>query len=46
MDVRKLLEKNAARMNALYAGVDQTARYEKLADTFRAQFGREPELFV
>ena len=46
MDVKKLLEKNAARMNALYAGVDQTERYEKLADTFRAQFGREPELFI
>jgi len=46
MDVRKLLEKNAARMRALYAGVDQTERYEKLADAFRAQFGREPELFV
>ena len=46
MDVRKLLEKNAARMSALYAGVDQTGRYEQLADAFRAQFGREPELFV
>lgn len=46
MDVKKLLEKNAARMNALYAGQDQTARYEQLADAFRAQFGREPELFV
>lgn len=46
MDVKKLLEKNAARMNALYAGVDQTARYEGLAQTFREKFGREPEMFV
>ena len=46
MDVKKLLEKNAARMHALYAGVDQTERYEKLAEAFRVQFGREPEMFV
>ena len=46
MDVRKLLEKNAERMRALYAGADQTERYEALAEAFRAQFGREPELFV
>ena len=46
MDVKKLMEKNAARMNALYAGQDQTARYEALAEAFRGQFGREPELFV
>jgi len=46
MDVRKLFEKHAARMNALYAGADQTGRYEKLAEAFRAQFSREPELFV
>ena len=46
MDVRKLLEKNAERMRALYAGADQTERYEALADAFQAQFGREPELLV
>ena len=46
MDIKRLLEKNAARMRALYAGVDQTDRYEKLADAFRANFGREMELFV
>ena len=46
MDVKALLERNAARMNALYAGQDQSARYEKLAADFRAQFGGEPELFV
>ncbi len=46
MDVKKLLEKNAERMRALYAGADQTARYTALADAFRAQFNREPELFV
>ena len=46
MDVRKLLEANAARMEALYAGQDQTERYQALADAFRAQFGREPEMFV
>ena len=46
MDVKKLIERNAARLNALYGGRDQTGRYEALADAFRAQFGREPELFV
>lgn len=46
MDVRQLLAANAARMNALYAGADQTARYEALAKAFRAQFGREPAMFV
>lgn len=46
MDVKKLLEKNAERMRALYAGADQTGRYEALAEAFRAQFNREPELFV
>ena len=46
MDVRALLEKNAQRMKALYAGEDQSARYGALADAFRGQFGREPEMFV
>ena len=46
MNVKELFERNAQRMNALYAGVDQTERYARLADAFRAQFGREPELFV
>ena len=46
MDVKKLLEKNAERMRALYAGADQTGRYTALAEAFRAQFNREPELFV
>ncbi len=46
MDVRALLEKNAQRMRALYPGKDQTERYSRLADAFRSQFGREPEMFV
>ena len=46
MDVSKLLAANAERMNALYAGVDQTDRYARLAGAFREKFGREPELFV
>lgn len=46
MDVKALLERNSKRMNALYAGKDQTARYLELADAFRAHFDREPELFV
>ena len=46
MDVKKLLEANAARMRALYAGQDQTDRYCRLADDFRARFGREPVMFV
>ena len=46
MDVRTLLNANKARMDALYAGQDQFERYEKLANSFRAQFGREPVAFV
>ena len=46
MDVKKLLADNADRMHALYAGADQTERYSRLADAFRAKFGREPERFV
>ena len=46
MNVKEMLERNAARIGALYAGKDQTERYEQLANAFRAQFGREPELFV
>ncbi|MDO4866170.1 MAG: galactokinase family protein [Clostridia bacterium] len=46
MDVRTLLNANKARMDALYAGQDQLERYEKLANSFRAQFGREPVAFV
>ena len=46
MDVRKLFELNRDRLNALYGGVDQLERYERLADDFRARFGREPEMFV
>ena len=46
MDVRALMERNQHRMNALYAGRDQTARYEKLAADFRAHFASEPEMFV
>ena len=46
MNVSKLLAANADRMNALYAGVDQTERYTRLAEAFCAKFGREAELFV
>ncbi|MBE5773518.1 MAG: galactokinase [Clostridiales bacterium] len=46
MDVKALLNENAQRMNALYAGKDQTERYSRLADAFRSQFGREPVAFV
>lgn len=46
MDVKALIERNADRINALYAGKDQTQRYSELADAFRAQFGCEPEMFV
>ena len=42
MDVKNLMDRNSERLNALYAGKDQTARYSELADAFRAQFGREP----
>lgn len=46
MDIKTLFKNNAERLNALYAGVDQQARYEAIADEFRAHFGREPEMFV
>ena len=46
MDVKLLFERNADRLNALYAGVDQFERYNALAEAFRAKFGKEPECFV
>ena len=46
MDVKLLFERNAQRMDALYAGVDQFERYNALAEAFRAKFGAEPECFV
>ena len=46
MDVRAMFDRNRARLDALYGGMDQFDRYNQLAQTFRAQFGREPELFV
>ena len=46
MDVKQVFERNAARLNALYAGQYQLPRYAALADDFRAHFGREPEMFV
>ncbi len=46
MDVRALFDRNRERLDRLYAGQDQFERYNRLAETFRAQFGREPEMFV
>ncbi len=46
MDIKAIFEKNADRLNALYAGKDQSARYAELKDAFVAHFGREPEMFV
>ena len=46
MDVRALFDRNRKRLDRLYAGQDQFERYNRLAETFRAQFGREPEMFV
>ena len=46
MDVKAVFEKNAERLNRLYAGADQFPRYSALADAFRKNFGREPEMFV
>lgn len=46
MDVKAVIERNSDRLNALYAGQDQTARYSELADAFRGHFNREPEMFV
>ena len=46
MDVKAVVERNARRLSALYAGQDQYARYCALADAFRAHFSREPEAFV
>ena len=46
MDVRSIFERNAERLNALYAGIDQYPRYNALAEAFRAKFNGEPECFV
>ena len=46
MDVRALLNANDARLRALYGGEVPAARYEALADAFRAHFSREPQAFV
>ena len=46
MDVQAVLHANEARLAALYGGEAPLARYEKLANTFREQFLREPECFV
>lgn len=46
MDVTAALTANATRMDALYAGVDQTKRYQKLVDHFHKRFSQEPECIV
>ena len=46
MDVKKLLQENSARMDALYSGIPQLERYERLANQFRDRFAGEPEAFV
>ena len=46
MDVKAIFERNAERLNKLYAGTDQYPRYSALADEFHKNFGREPEMFV
>lgn len=46
MNVREIFDRNAERLNALYAGIDQYERYNALAETFSAKFGSEPECFV
>ena len=46
MDVSKLIARNEERMKKLYGGQIPAERYETLADSFRAHFGREPECFV
>ena len=46
MDVRSIFERNAERLNALYAGIDQYPRYNALAEAYRAKFNSEPECFV
>lgn len=46
MDVVSVMKNNSEKLNALYSGADQTARYAALADQFRVRFGAEPEAFV
>ena len=46
MDIKAILERNSERLNALYAGKDQSARYAELHDAFVGHFSREPEMFV
>ena len=46
MDVKSVINENAERLAALYSGADQTERYSRLADQFRARFSGEPVFFV
>ena len=46
MNVKELIARNRERMEALYNHVDQTERYEMIADEYRAHFASEPEMFV
>ena len=46
MDIKAIFERNSERLNTLYSGKDQLARYTGLAEAFAAHFGREPEMFV
>ena len=46
MNVKAIFENNAERLNKLYAGKDQLARYEALAEAYRANFASEAEMFV
>ena len=46
MNVKALFDQNVQRFHALYSGIDQSERYSALANAFRSQFSREPELFV
>ena len=46
MDVKAVFARNAERLERLYPGSDQLPRYSALADAFRKNFEREPEMFV
>ncbi|MGI6239732.1 MAG: galactokinase [Christensenellales bacterium] len=46
MDLQSWMNRHAERLNILYAGTDQTARYAAIADAFQKRFAAQPEAFV
>ena len=46
MNINEIFDRNRERLNALYANADQQPRYAALAESFKANFGYEAQMFV